>query len=689
MGSILIEWLEDVNLLTKKLVKSNKSQHNVYSGNDKYIIELENKFKQKSEILTPSEESKSVELIKSSTLLPPPLRLPSIVPPKLYTKSKDGKIRLGGYLLNDIKYSDDLILKNYSLDKQSIIKDRNILYEVINKINNVGYKINTDLLNFINMNPEFYTDSLLKPHPLQNEKGLTKSEKKKLQQHMSKLELQNHIFSIADLLSTIPEFFFINRIDNRGRVYCVSEYLNYQSTELAKSLLLFSRPNDIHRIDDELAIAYFKSYGANCFGGKIAKTSLFTKVKWVDDNSEKIINYENGELIQESENKFLFTAFCIEFKSWWEFFYHSFDTYFKTYFPIQLDASCNGFQHLVLLSGEVDLHNKLNLSESNYHNQPNDFYSYVLEEYKDFLNNIDSNQKLSRQEIESYERIKTFFLDRKLIKKMIMTIPYNATTRKMVDDVATFLDKDSYNSETKTAFFSHPKDSSTPKKKLSYKDLYLLVNSMRGILDNIAPRVTRLKQYLHQIATICTILEIHIPWVLPSGLIVQQSYLKEKSVNIKPFTYSNTKIKLKTYTKQLDLSKQTRAFMPNLIHSLDATSLMLLLHEYFNNPELGSVSKNIYTIHDCFGMNMNHVEFIIDNLRKVYIKLYSSNSYLIELDKYILEGIKAHYRNVSLENGKLNIIREGETLIFDYPNIKEIFGEDLPSLPQKIPYIIL
>lgn len=217
----------------------------------------------------------------------------------------------------------------------------------------------------------------------------------------------------------------------------------------------------------------------------------------------------------------------------------------------------------------------------------------------------------------------------------------------------------------------------------------LLVNSLRDVLDKIAPKVARLKDYLKKIAILCTELEIHIPWLLPIGLEVRQSYLEEKSVYIKPFSYSNTKIKLSTYTKKLALNKQSRAFMPNLIHSLDSTSLMLLLDKYFNNSEFKV--KNIYTIHDCFAMPMNHVEFIIDSLRLVYISLYSDSLYLKKLDQGIYNNIKNHYRDVILDRGTntLTIIQEGMERKFHYPDIKEVLGENLPKIEQNTRYLLV
>lgn len=293
----------------------------------------------------------------------------------------------------------------------------------------------------------------------------------------------------------IPEFFFINRIDNRGRLYCVTEYLNYQSTELAKALLLFSKPNPIYRFGNEMGLLYFKVYGANCFGNKKDKLSTKDKGEWVDSNIEKIINYENGELIEQPENKFLFTAFCVEFKKWWNFYNRSSDTFFNTHLPIQLDAACNGFQHLVLLSGETNLRKPLYLTQANYWDKPGDFYSYVLELLKDYLDNLNLKDIKEDKTKASYERLKIFCLDRKLIKNMIMTIPYNATSKKIVEDITNLLIRiQEKNGDIETEWFIHPNDIS--KKKLSYQDLFLLVSPVKFVLDKVAPKITKLKKRL-------------------------------------------------------------------------------------------------------------------------------------------------------------------------------------------------
>lgn len=61
-------------------------------------------------------------------------------------------------------------------------------------------------------------------------------------------------------------------MDFRGRIYPRVTYLNYQGSQLAKSLLLFAYPGSIKR-NNIKAIEYLKSYGAACFGHGLDKKS--------------------------------------------------------------------------------------------------------------------------------------------------------------------------------------------------------------------------------------------------------------------------------------------------------------------------------------------------------------------------------------------------------------------------------
>lgn len=68
--------------------------------------------------------------------------------------------------------------------------------------------------------------------------------------YVSKVLLQENILDIAILYQNFSKIYFPVRLDQRGRLYCSSSYLNYQGNELAKSLLLFAVPSTIHKRDN-------------------------------------------------------------------------------------------------------------------------------------------------------------------------------------------------------------------------------------------------------------------------------------------------------------------------------------------------------------------------------------------------------------------------------------------------------
>lgn len=138
-------------------------------------------------------------------------------------------------------------------------------------------------------------------------------------------------------------------MDQRGRLYCSFSYLNYQESELAKALFLFAEPGIVNK-SDLACVNYLKFYRANCFGGSLTKASIETKIGWVDKNLHNIINYDNGILLKDAKEKLTFLAFCMEYKRFYDFYPNENTVEFKTYLPVQLDATCNGFQHMALLS---------------------------------------------------------------------------------------------------------------------------------------------------------------------------------------------------------------------------------------------------------------------------------------------------------------------------------------------------
>ena len=244
------------------------------------IISLE----RKSKVTIFKASPKIIESLGSQMkLLTISYKIPMIVKPKKYSRSVVTGEILGGYLLNDIDFHTPLIIKNSELKEQSEIDENNIIFDLINNLSSVGYKINIPVLEFLlenNLEYGFFTEQDY-VHPLEEKKKkgrkLTILENKILDSYLSKKQLEMNVLGLALIFKNVPEFYIPVRIDNRGRVYCMVDYLNYQSIELAKSLLLFSKGEIIYKSDTE-AIEYLKIFGANCFGNGIDKKSFNERV---------------------------------------------------------------------------------------------------------------------------------------------------------------------------------------------------------------------------------------------------------------------------------------------------------------------------------------------------------------------------------------------------------------------------
>ena len=79
--------------------------------------------------------------------------------------------------------------------------------------------------------------------------------------------------------------------------------------------------------------------------------------------------------------------------------------------------------------------------------------------------------------------------------------------------------------------------------------------------------------------------------------------------------------------------------MPNLIHSLDGTSLILLYEQFVTSLSKGSVQ--FFSVHDCFGTTCEKVSLMKTILASIYTDLYSADPYLDTFDKSIIDSIES------------------------------------------------
>lgn len=542
---------------------------------------------------------------------------------------------------------------------------------MVDNLNSVSFAINEEVLDFIFKYYKKYK-LIIDPdfkHPLELKSKLTSDEKTELESFNSKKSLESEILNLATIFKNCYEIYIPVRIDYRGRIYCNVEYLNYQGIELAKALLKFSNGEKV-LLSDTLSINYLKIFGANCFG--LDKKSFFERIKWIDENKENIINFANGILLEKASSKLLFISFCFEYNKYLEALKNN-QSYFITHLPIQLDATCNGFQHLSLLLSDMTLATKVNLGSSTWDDKPEDFYSSLALNCKVYLESqLKTNINLPQNEKESYQRlIKLDFKNhRNLVKKTIMTIPYNSTIYSNISNMKSeFIKK-------KDDIYIHNQIENLSLKGI---DFNILCRTLYICLYREYPKLEKLIKYFKDIAKIANKLNIAIPWYLPNGLSVFQKYYGTKKIKYKPYLFTKDLLTLNLIDKnKFNARKQSRALMPNLVHSLDAVNLALLIDNFFKENKF----NNFYSVHDCFACTCNNVKLIAELLKQSYYKIYITDQFLLSFDENFKNSIKFQLSENSFSEKTQTITVFDEVgkikLNLKYPDIHEILK------PEKI-----
>lgn len=297
-----------------------------------------------------------------------------------------------------------------------------------------------------------------------------------------------------------------------------------------------------------------------------------------------------------------------------------------------------------------------------------------------FESELESNKNLTPETKESYKRLLKleFKNHRKLVKKTIMTIPYNSTKyANILDMKSDFLKKGN--------IYTHLHDANFSLEEIDFK---IMCNTLYFCLYRDYPKLEKLLNYFKDIARISNKLGISIPWTLPSGLTVKQKFFGTKKVKFKPFIYTKDLLTLNILDKnKFNTRKQIRALMPNLVHSLDAVNLALLIDNFFKEDKF----KNFYSVHDCFAVTCNNVSLIADLLKLSYYNIYITDHFLLKFDSNFKKFIISQFgpNSYSEKTNLITVINdEGETIKLNYPDVHKVFKPQVLEELLNSSYII-
>lgn len=154
-----------------------------------------------------------------------------------------------------------------------------------------------------------------------------------------------------------------------------------------------------------------------------------------------------------------------------------------------------------------------------------------------------------------------------------------------------------------------------------------------------------------------------------------QSFMSKKTT---AFTFSASKpITLSIPTNKVDIAKTKRAFLANLVHSLDGVNIHLLVDLILSQQK----NMPLYTIHDCFATTLNNMAKLESLVKKAFIIIYfQDDGYLTAMHNHIIDDLKAKSLVKDLIVNDEPVIEDGEVV-----QVVQVKGENvrIPRLPQS------
>ena len=519
-----------------------------------------------------------------------PLAWPMLIEPNDWTND-----RCGGYVLNEVMRGHDMVRRGTG---GSIQGDKPLAF--LNKIQKVAYQLNPFIVGVAEELDRLerqvgkflpITHHELPPKPVdigENEESRKNYRRTCAQVHNLQAQEFRKSCRTRMTMEAVARFkerdkFYIPwSFDYRGRAYPIPAFLTPQDTDFGKSLLRsYEKAYMTPEAEDWLAFQVATTYGLD-------KAPMQERLQWVKDNTTFIkrvaldpIGYVSEW--EQADEPWQFLAACEEY-------YHCVVVCDRSHTGlfVATDATCSGLQILAGLARDKSTAQLVNVLPGD---KPQDAYKVVAEQAKPY----------SPASIRPH-------MDRKTVKRVVMTVPYNAkpfSNRGYIKDAlkekGVEIDKD---------------------------DLTKTVKAVRDAMDVVVPGPMAVMSWIEdEVAKAIDRGERELTWTTPSGFVVTQKLMKKEVVTVKLQLLGRCELEVATSdSDKVDKQHHKNATAPNLIHSLDA-SLLHLSALRFSAP--------IALIHDSVLCRATDMSMLSSIVRETYMHLFAEHDYLRDFAQQI------------------------------------------------------
>ena len=544
-----------------------------------------------------------------------PLAWPMLIEPNDWDHD-----RQGGYILNEVMRGHDMVRRG---DPTCIQGDKPL--EFLNKIQKVAYRLNPFIVGVAEeldrleravgkFLPIIHHELPPKPVDIEENEESRHTYRRacaevhnlQAQEFRKSCRTRMTMEAVARFKDS-DKFYIPWSFDYRGRAYPIPAFLTPQDTDFGKSLLKFADESYVTPESEEwLAFQVATTYGFD-------KETIEYRWDWVKNNTHLISCVACDPILhihewEAADEPWQFLSACDEY-------YHCVlkrDRHF-TSAMIATDATCSGLQILAGLARDKNTAKLVNVLPSD---RPQDAYKVVAEQASPHC----------PKSIQPY-------MDRKTVKRVVMTVPYNAKPfsnrgyiREALKEKGVKIDKDDLTKTVVAVRNAMDEIVPGPMAVMSWIENAVteVIKSGPGEWKKVKVKNPDWEEGSDLPKTITKLRWIYtlpsISWTTPSGFVVTQKLMKKQTVEVELQLMGRCKLTVAVDdSEENDLQHHRNATAPNLIHSLDA-SLLHFSALRFDAP--------IALIHDsvlCRATDMYSLSAIV---RETYMHLFAEHDYL-------------------------------------------------------------
>lgn len=599
------------------------------------------------EVVLSDEVQSLIASIKGHLVETMPYYLPCVEQPKEWVNVRDG-----GFHTKEMRRLNPFAVRSLSYREEGDYPeaDVSIPLAAINALQNTGWQINGKMLDVVKdvarhydmeeilsqaefpapQKPGWLIDSMKSENMTAEQLEEFVAWKREKAEWFTQMKLRGTKYgrfytaiTVAEKFREFPAIYFVYFADFRGRLYAQTTGVSPQGSDMQKALIRFAEGKPLSNAKAE---DWFCINGANRFG--FDKGTLAERVEWVMEREDMIRAFAedpiNNRGWQEADKPLQFLAWAMEFNEW-----RKQPEGFVSHIPVGMDGTCNGLQNFsAMLRDEVG-GAATNLIPSE---RPKDIYQMVADVCATLLDKHriamfetdDAGTPLLGVLTEKGVRLVAYRekwmnhgMNRKLVKRSVMTLPYGSTRFSCAD----FIVSDYMKMGLIPEF---------AKEEYSEAAQYLSHHVWEAI-GHVVVKASEAMKWLQQATKPILADRNDVRWVSPSGFPVIQTYQSVEEHRIHTQLCGGAKLRTFAETATPDKNRHKNGVAPNFIHSFDAGHLHLVA------VAAARMGMALAMIHDDYGTHADDAEAFYHIIRWEFVRMYEKADYLQDFaDRYDL-----------------------------------------------------